>query len=382
MKIAYVFDAVYPHVKGGVEKRIWELSIRLAAQGNDVHIFGMKYWAGDDVILREGVRLHGVCKPIDLYNSSGRRSIRQVLYFSVALPLKLMREGFDVVDCQASPYFPALVCRLYCSLKGARLILTWHEVWGKYWGQYLGLFGCFGATIERICAKLTLNNIAVSKATARDLEAIGGKSPLVVPNGVDLEYFGSIDASKSHSDIIFIGRLIRDKNVELLLEACAILRNKFPKVQIVIIGDGPERAALEKKSANLGLDTNVHFRGFLSSYDQVAALLKSSKVFAFPSSREGFGIVVLEAMTCGLPVVTVRHEKNAAADLVRDGENGFVVGLNADELAASIVKLLADDALRGKMSSKAIEKSAELDWGKIASQLQSHYLAVAGSKLR
>ncbi len=77
MRIAYVFDAVYPFVKGGVERRIWEVSRRLADKGHDVHIYGMKYWTGEDTISREGVSLHGVCRPRELY-SGGRRSIRTV----------------------------------------------------------------------------------------------------------------------------------------------------------------------------------------------------------------------------------------------------------------------------------------------------------------
>ena len=143
MKIAYVFDAVYPYITGGVEKRIWELSRRLAARGHEVHVYGMKYWTGDDAIVREGVTYHGVCKPPALYNSSGRRSIRQVLYYTILLPFSLFRERHDIIDCQASPYFPAIVCKKISILRGTPLILTWHEVWGGYWRQYLGTLWMF-----------------------------------------------------------------------------------------------------------------------------------------------------------------------------------------------------------------------------------------------
>jgi hypothetical protein len=80
MKIAYVYDAVYPFVKGGVEKRIWELAVRLVRRGHEVHLYGMQFWEGPAVIEREGVVLHGVCAPLALY-TAGRRSIAQAVWF-------------------------------------------------------------------------------------------------------------------------------------------------------------------------------------------------------------------------------------------------------------------------------------------------------------
>ncbi|MGH9051466.1 MAG: glycosyltransferase family 4 protein, partial [Acidimicrobiia bacterium] len=77
LKIGFIYDVIYPYVKGGVEKRVWELARNLAAAGHDVHVFGMRFWHGPAVIQREGVHLHGVCRPMPLYTKSGRRSIRQ-----------------------------------------------------------------------------------------------------------------------------------------------------------------------------------------------------------------------------------------------------------------------------------------------------------------
>ena len=79
MKIAYVYDAVYPWIKGGAEKRIWEISKRLVKIGHEVHIFGMNYWNGDAVVLKGGVFLHGVCELKELY-VDGRRTIKEAIY--------------------------------------------------------------------------------------------------------------------------------------------------------------------------------------------------------------------------------------------------------------------------------------------------------------
>jgi hypothetical protein len=74
MKIAFIYDVIYPYVKGGVEKRVWELATRLTRRGHDVHLFGMKFWDGEDILISEGVFLHGVCPAKKLY-VSGRRTI-------------------------------------------------------------------------------------------------------------------------------------------------------------------------------------------------------------------------------------------------------------------------------------------------------------------
>jgi len=61
MKIAFVYDAIYPYVKGGVEKRVEELAVRLSRRGHEIHLFGMKFWDGEDILMRDGIYLHGVC---------------------------------------------------------------------------------------------------------------------------------------------------------------------------------------------------------------------------------------------------------------------------------------------------------------------------------
>ena len=88
MKIAYVYDAVYPWVKGGAEKRVYELSRRLADRGHEVHCFGIKWWKGDSVIQRDGVFLHGICESRNLY-SGDRRSMREALVFAWKVLLSL-----------------------------------------------------------------------------------------------------------------------------------------------------------------------------------------------------------------------------------------------------------------------------------------------------
>ena len=105
MKIAYVYDVMYPYVKGGAEKRVWEISRRLAKKGHEVHIYGMKYWDGADVFIKEEVYLHGICAPIELY-VDGRRSIKEAMYFARKIILPLTKGDCEIIDCQEFSYFP------------------------------------------------------------------------------------------------------------------------------------------------------------------------------------------------------------------------------------------------------------------------------------
>src|SRR5207249_520260 len=107
-------------------------------------------------------------------------------------------------------------------------------------------------------------------------------------------------------------------------------------VSCLIVGDGPERVRLRRLSAELGLASSVTFAGHLPGSRDVLAAMKSARVLVLPSRREGFGMVVLEANACGLPVITIRHPANAAAELVHNGRNGWVVAADPGELAAAV----------------------------------------------
>ncbi|MGB2841637.1 MAG: glycosyltransferase [Halobacteriota archaeon] len=191
--------------------------------------------------------------------------------------------------------------------------------------------------MEKLTTKLTEGNVAVSERTKADLERIGVTGDVqVIPNGIDFGEIEKIRASEEESDIIFAGRLIKEKNVDVLIKAVELVKKEIPDVKCMIIGDGPEKSELEKLAADLGLDGNVKFTGFLEDYNEVISCMKSSKVFVLPSIREGFGIVALEANACGLPVVTVNHKRNAACDFINT-ENGFICVLSEEDVAEKII---------------------------------------------
>jgi len=372
MKLAFVYDAVYPWVKGGAEKRIYELGKRLAEQGNEVHVFGVKWWEGENVIENEGMTMHGVCGARELY-VNGRRSIAEAAIFSVKLFPHLLRERFDLIDASAFPYFPCFTAKLVSLLKRTPMIITWHEVWGNYWYEYMRWHGFFGKVVERIASRLAHYQIAVSNPTKKNLVSLGVDSEgiHIIPNGIDLRRISGIKPSPYECDVIFAGRLIKEKNVDVLLNAIEHVRNTLPEIKCSIIGDGPEKERLLGLAAERKLLDNVGFSGFMG-YEEVIARIKSSKVLVLPSTREGFGMVVIEAFACEVPVVTVKSARNAACELVRE-ETGLAVKLDARELGSAICTLLTNTELREKMADAAKDASKGYDWDGIATAVSIAY---------
>ena len=367
MKIAYVYDAVYPWIKGGGERRIYELSKRLASRSHDVHCYGMKWWKGDDVVDLEGVKLHGICLPMSLY-SGPRRSYGQALSFASAV-LKSVRGDYDLVDCQEFPYIPCFPARFLSGWKEWHFFITWLEVWGAYWCDYAGKAGLIGQMVERSVSKLAPNNIAISERVRGDLEGLGVANIDVVPLGVDFKKIRAVKASEETSDLIFVGRLIGHKNVDLLIKAAGLIRQTLPDLRVTIIGDGPEAPALKSLSRELELGRNVTFTGFLDDYDEVIARIKSSRVFVLPSTREGFGAVALEANACGLPLVTVDHRMNAVCDLLREG-TGVACQVSEVSLAEGILKCLK---LSGVTAERCVQFAEGYDWDRISRSLEEVY---------
>lgn len=375
MKIALVYDAVYPYIKGGGEKRFYEIGKRLARRGHEVHFYGMKLWEGDKVVKKQGMYYHGICKPKSLYEKNRKRSIREAIYFGIN-SIKLLKEDFDVIDCCGFPYFSLFSCKFVCLLKRKPLYSTWHEVWGlEYWLSYIKKKGILGYIVEKLAVLMPDEIIAVSKHTKNKLinNLKVNKKITVILNGINFNKIQKIKPVKPISDIIFAGRLLGYKNIDTLVKAVKLIKKTRPKIKCLIIGDGPEKNRLEALTKKIGLEKNIKFLGFIENHNNVFSLMKSSKVFVSPSSREGFGIVVIEANACGIPVITTNHKDNAARDLIEEGKNGFVCQLNKEEIAERITKILKKSPGR-KMKKACMDLAKKYDWDKIVSGIEEVYL--------
>lgn len=377
MKIAFVYDAVYPWEKGGAQKRVWELARRLSSD-HDVHLYGMHYWDGPALMEREGVTFHGVCEPYELY-VDGNRSISQAIKFAARLARPLLTENFDIIDCQQFPYFPCFTTKLHELAQQSTLIVTWYEVWDDYWYDYINRKGAFGKAIERMTVRLPTHVIPISAAIRDDLHEIGRTDGVtVVENGVDYTRLQEISPAPSAWDVIFIGRLAEHKNVDMLLDAVTLASEQLGEpVDTCIIGDGPERARLETHAAELAVDDHITFTGFIAADEDVIAHLKSATVFVLPSIREGFPNTILEANACGVPSIVVDHEKNGSTAIVEDGNTGFITQVTAEALADRIVQTLTDDAAHQRLSAGAERFGKAHDWKHIVTDIEHVYSSVS-----
>ncbi len=373
MKIAFISDSIFPYNEGGKEKRIFEVTTRLAKKGHNINIYCMKWWEGPKDRKENGINLHAICKKYPLYTGN-RRSMTQALMFGFAC-LKLIREDFDIADVDHIPFSPLFSLKLVCILKRKKIIATWHEVWGReYWREYLGWKGILGYLAEKLSIFMPDEIISVSGRTTKKLEINlrSRKKIYTIPNGSDFEKIQKIKPAGRKFDVIFTGRLLSHKNVDVLIKSILLIKKKKQNINCLIIGEGPERKNLEKLARKLNLEKNIEFSDFLRNHDDAYARIKSSKVFVLPSTREGFGIVVIEANACGIPVITVSYKDNAAGDLVEEGKNGFICRLEEGEIADRII-LVLENYQDEKVKKNCLDFAKKYDWNKIVDEIEKVY---------
>lgn len=369
MKIAYVSDAIYPYNKGGKEKRLYDISTRLASRGHTVDIYCMKWWdSPEHHRVENGVHLHAISPYYPLYDGA-RRSIKQGVLFGFHC-LKLWSARFDVIDVDSMPFFPILFTRIVCWLRFKKMYATWHEVWGlSYWREYLGAKGVVAYIIEWLSTRLPDHIISVSPLTTMRLDTLMRRSRGVetISCGIDSAHIRSVRPSSHTTDVLYAGRLLKHKNVPMLLDALHLLKKKGIRVRAVIVGHGPEKENLVAQAVALQLEESIEFIDFLPSHDDILARMKSAKVFVLPSEREGFGLAAIEANTCGIPFITLDSPTNATTYLAEKG-NGWVFH-DTKGLATLIEKVLTT-----KQGAPHREDVVEqYDWERIVEALERYY---------
>ena len=375
MKIAFIYDTAFPWVTGGAERRIYEIGTRLSNMGHDVHIFSLGYWmntkkyASQESIQHDGITYHSVGKPMDLYTENNTRSIREALYFARCILTNVRLDDFDIVDCQGFPYFSCYTSKIKCK---SNLVITLHEVWNDYWYEYLGKLGFFGKTIEKGIFYLTKNVICVSQLTFENM--IKNKCPsnsTIIANGVNTSEITYINPSEDYKDVVFAGRLIPEKHVDLIINAISKVKKIHPHVKCKIIGNGPSETCLKELTNSLDLEENVIFEGFYDNHEALYSTIKSSSTLVLPSKREGFGIIVIEANACGVPVITLNDPMNAAKDLI-DNDNGWLINDSSDELASIIVQII-EKGISSERRNLCRQYAKNYDWDYITSLTEKYY---------
>lgn len=188
----------------------------------------------------------------------------------------------------------------------------------------------------------------------------------VIPTGIELEPYRRADGEIIRAErgwnedrvMISVGRLAAEKNWKTLLKAGEIVLGEHPNLRIVLIGDGPERDHLEEYVDELGIRERVEFIGKVP-FDEVPGYLKAADFFGFSSLSETQGLVSLEALAAGLPVVAINA--TGTRDVVEDGVVGLLTENSSDALAEAIHRLLSDDHMMARFRRAAVDKAAEFD---------------------
>ena len=229
-------------------------------------------------------------------------------------------------------FSPALAGAILSTITRVPHITTVHDVFSlcgkdfwKKWGQQnkVSKFNVFLAPyFEKLITKLKHEAVhTVSNATKDDLLQFGEKKPIyVIPNSI--ESYNYNVKEKISLQFIYIGRLVFYKNLEVIIKAIKIVKNDYPNIKLLIVGDGPQKEILKKLVYELNLKKNIIFTGFVSTNKKME-LLSSSEAMLFPSICEGFGIVILESFFANRPVLA--SNVRPLNDIISDKVNGYLI---------------------------------------------------------
>jgi len=199
-----------------------------------------------------------------------------------------------------------------------------------------------------------------------------------IPTGIDLEPYQRADGQAVRQQqgwgqdkvLISVGRLAKEKNWETLLAAVAQVMRKRAEVRLVLIGEGSEQENLKKYSEDLGIAAKVEFVGNIP-FDDIPAYLKAADLFCFASVTETQGLVTMEAITAGLPVVAV--DATGTKDVIDHGQQGLLTPNDSEALAQAIEQVLADEDLRRHFKEAAWQKAQSFEMKLQAKKLLDVY---------
>lgn len=262
------------------------------------------------------------------------------------------------------------------AIAGPKLVVDWWEIWGKTWLSYSKSVGPIGYFLEKILiSKISKRGTLVliaPTALRRAQEAAPNGKLVLIHNGIDLASFKPRPLGSPYRyDIAYVGRLKNHKRVDLLLDALHLLKEQSDiRLSAVIIGDGPESAALKEQARTLDLLGQVEFTGAISSNRQVHDILATAAVFVNPSTKEGGGsITLLEAYAAGLPAVAFECRDGIDPELIGDGACGVLVKtVSADGLSRALLGLFNDPERLEKLRQGALETARGYDWNRISEQ--------------
>jgi glycosyltransferase involved in cell wall biosynthesis len=361
---------------GGVQEVVDNLAVELELTGHQVAIFSTPFAAGKE----RTSRFSGEFRQIEI---PSRRSVTlrhierlwQARFSSEAkrLTTEIVAWQPQIVSshCWSWDRFPAVVG--VCQKAGVPLVHSLYDSWGR------GKMGAGALRSLQDAAKLT----ALSEATRRFFANLlpAARDARVITGGVDPDGPQSA-APRLHprAYVFCAARLdLRHKALDSLIKAFAQLAGEHPELDLLISGDGPDRPNLEAVTASAGIGDRVKFVG-IAGRPELWSLYKHALFFAMPSRMpEGLGLVFLEAMVCGIPVIATRS--GGTPEIVAHGETGLLVESNTpDQLAAAMRQLLNSPGLREQMGKRARETVASCySWRQVAHQYVEVFSSCLGA---
>ncbi len=340
MRVCLVYDCLFPHTVGGAERWYRNLAERLAQDGHDVTYLTLRQWEPDAPPEIPGVAVIAVGPRLELY-ANGRRRILPPLVFGFGVLRHLARHGgrYDVVHTASFPYFSLLAAAALRRRWRYRIVADWFEVWtAGYWRAYLGpLAGRIGWGVQQLCLRAEQRAFCFSALHERRLLEYGVHGEVTILRGL---YEGQLSAPAARPVepvIVFAGRHIPEKRVLAIVPAVAHARRLVPELRCLIFGDGPDRNRVLEQIGDYGLAGVVEAPGFVAS-QRIDSALREALCLVLPSSREGYGLVVVEAAARATPSVVVAGPDNAAVELIEEGVNGAVApSASPHDLGAAIV---------------------------------------------
>jgi glycosyltransferase involved in cell wall biosynthesis len=339
IRVVIVTDSIHPWNFGGKEERLrhfQESSSKYLESEFEVVYATMKWWDGN------APENHVAISKLRPMYHNGRRSIRQAIFFGLAC-LKVIRLRPNIIEADQIPILPLFVLKFVSKVTKASFSVTWHEVWGiEDWRDYLGRFGWLASRLENFAVELPDQIIAVSIPTRFKLIHAGVPEHKIVLIEPDIDRPAIIRATTKlpATDLLFAGRMIGNKNLEIVIQAIALLANESIHVTASFVGDGPEFSNLIDLARELKVRDNITFHGFLSHNDDVWGLMKKCSIFISPSTREGFGFSVMEAHFAGASIVIADHPNNASTYYLTDLDNVTLVKESTAEAYAQVIKNL------------------------------------------
>lgn len=362
MKIAF-FTNCYKPLINGVVTSIISLKEAYERKGHEVYIFAPRV---EDYIDEE--------KNIFRYRSI---NLTSKVKYPIAIPLsfrvkKVITEfNPDIVHVH-HPFVLSSQAIMYGEKFGIPKILTLHTQYEQY-AYYIAPIPqkITQETIKMIISHLSYKIdciTAPSESMKGLIRSYGIKNRIeIIPNAIELDSFQEKNEQKcseikkrynlkeEDKIILYVGRIAREKSIDKIIKALAVIKKKgFSKMKLLIVGQGPAMDELSQLVKALRVEEDVIFTGVVSN-EEISHYYKIAYLFTIASTSESFGIVIIEALASGIPVLAVRAP--GAVDILTDGVDGLLTEDNVEKFANSLEKLIIEPGLREKLSEGALRTS-------------------------